>query len=241
LGAPLPMGPVTRVEIVTIALDDSLPGDRSLLAPDEIARADRFRHDRDRGRYTTGRARLRGLLGARCGTLPADLEFAYGPQGKPRVAGHPGLSFNLSHADDLAVLAVTNGTVIGVDVEPEQPGIARSGMAEQFFAPAEVTHLWSLPPAVRDRAFLECWTRKEAYLKAKGGGLSLALDGFEVAFGPDRPARLVRADADPSDCSGWTMVDLAGCVPNGFIAALAVGQSANGVTLTRIDEEQRGT
>jgi 4'-phosphopantetheinyl transferase len=178
-------------------------------------------------------------LSDRCGTAAPALEFAVGDQGKPALVGHPEVDFNLSHADATAVVAVTDGCAVGVDVEADNPGIARSGIAEHFFAPGEVDHLQSLPADVQDHAFLECWTRKEAYLKGKGGGLSLPLDEFEVSFGPDRPTSLIRADRDPSDCGSWSLVDLTRDAPGGFVAALAVHAPDGGFDVDVIGERQR--
>ncbi len=151
------------------------------------------------------------------------------------------MDFNLSHAGGWAILATTTGIAVGIDIEEEQRGIARSGIAEHFFAPGEVDELMSLPDEARDLAFLECWTRKEAYLKGKGGRLSLPLDSFEVSFGPNQPARLIRADGDPTDCHDWTLVDLTRYVPRGFVAALAVHRSEGSFTLEMTDDMQRGT
>lgn len=201
-----------------------------MLAPEERERADRFRFAQDRRRYVTGRAELRRRLSDRCGDLPGQLQLVVGPQGKPRLAAHRSVDFNLSHSGGWALLAITSGVTVGIDIEAVQPGIAGSGVAEHFFAPAEVRHLLSLPGRDRDQAFVECWTRKEAYLKGKGGGLSLPLDGFEVSFGPGRPARLLRSDTDPFDCHTWTLVDLSEIVPPRFVAALAVHEKADGVT-----------
>jgi 4'-phosphopantetheinyl transferase len=150
------------------------------------------------------------------------------------------VDFNLSHSAGVALLAMSSGVAVGVDVEEVEPGIADSGVAEHFFAPAEVQHLLSLPDQARDRAFVECWTRKEAFIKGKGGGLSLPLDGFEVLFGPRRPARLVRSDTDPSDCTNWTLVDLTEHVPRRFVAAVAVHAVSDGFTIELDDGGRKG-
>ena len=230
------IAPMADVDIVWFPLDRPSPDDERLLSCDELARADRFRFARERHRYITGRAQLRRLLSDRCGTPAALLEFTLGAQGKPALVGQPDVDFNISHGDGTALLALSTGCTVGIDIEPENPGIARSGIAEHFFAPGEIDHLSSVPEEDQDHAFLECWTRKEAYLKGKGGGLSLPLDGFEVSFGPGLPARLIRADTDPSDCMSWTLVDLTPNVPGGFVAALAVHAPVGGFNLNIISQ-----
>ncbi len=235
------MTAMSEVDVIWYSLDRPAPDDELLLSPDELARADRFRFAHDRSRYIIGRAQLRRFLSDRCGCSAPDIEFVVGSQGKPALLGHPAVDFNLSHADTTAVLAITDGSSVGIDVEGHNPGIAESGIAEHFFAPDEVERLQSLPVERQDCAFLECWTRKEAYLKGKGGGLSLPLDEFEVTFGPERPARLIRADRDPSDCETWTLVDLTREAPGGFVAALAIHAPDGGFSVDVIGERQRST
>lgn len=232
---------VAAVDIIWFPLDRPSAGDVQLLSSDELARAGRFRFSRDRSRYIAGRAQLRRILSDRCGAAASTLEFVVGSQGKPALIGHPEVDFNLSHAGATAVAAITDGCSVGIDVEADNPGIVESGIAEQFFAPGEVDHLQSVPTELRDHAFLECWTRKEAYLKGKGGGLSLPLDEFEVSFGPDRPAALIRADGDPSDCETWSLVDLTADAPGGFVAALAVHAPEGGYRVDVIGERQRSS
>jgi len=227
----------TRVDIVGFPLE-RLSGDVDLLAPDELERAGRFHFTVDRDRYVAGRARLRRYLSARTGVAADRVELRVGPQGKPTLAVDALLKFNLSHSGGWAVLALSDGPVVGIDIEDEQAGIAEERIAKYFFARAEADHLESLPPEQRDRAFFECWTRKEAYLKGKGGGLSLPLDGFEVAFGPGRKAQLLSATEDPDDTRAWTLVDLTQYVPDGFVAALAV-QAPNGEFTLDVEGDQR--
>lgn len=191
-----------------------------LLAPDERARAARFRFERDRRRYVAGRARLRELLGRYLGADPAILRFAYGPQGKPALAGTGDLRFNLSNSADRAVVALTLGRELGVDLEFMAERLADGGVARRFFAPAEVEALGRLPGERWLEGFFHCWTRKEAYLKALGSGLAAPLDGFEVAVGPDEPPRLVRVHADPAEAARWSMAALAPAP--GYIGAVIV-------------------
>jgi len=193
---------------------------RATLSPDERARADRFRFDRDRARFVAGRAALRMILGRYLRREPATLRFGYGPQGKPFLAEAPGadLRFNLSHSYGLALYAVARSRDVGIDVEKIDPRF-ESGIAEQFFSPREVAALRSLPSAGQTEAFFACWTRKEAYAKAKGEGLGLRLDQFEISLGES--AALLWSDEDPGDTRRWRLEALS--PGSGYAAAIAVG------------------
>jgi 4'-phosphopantetheinyl transferase len=145
---------------------------------------------------------------------PATLRFDYGPRGKPLLPGTP-LSFNLSHSADRALLAVTREARLGVDIERIRP-VDHERIARRFFAPAEAARLAALPERRRAAAFFAGWTRKEAFMKAVGEGLSLPLDSFEVSL--DGPAVLLRAAAGVA--TDWSLLELH--VPEGFTAALAL-------------------
>jgi 4'-phosphopantetheinyl transferase len=191
---------------------------RRLLARDEQHRADRFRFERDRSRYIVGRALLRRLLGGYLETAPEELEFEYGEFGKPALREGP--RFNLSHSGPVALYAFSNAGEVGIDVELDAGDFARERIAERFFSPAEVRVLRSLPGQVQPRAFLTCWTRKEAFIKARGDGLSLALDSFDVTVAPDTPAELLRTAWCSDEARHWCLQDLSD--PRaGYIAAVA--------------------
>jgi 4'-phosphopantetheinyl transferase len=192
-----------------------------LLSPDEWTRAQRFRFRRDENRYVTGRAKLRLILAGYTGSAPGDIRLAYGEQGKPRLVDHPHVRFNLAHSEGNALLAVTEDHELGVDLERIRPQFADEHIAEQFFSESEVSVLRMMPASEQEQAFFECWTRKEAFLKAKGGGLSVPLDTFVVAFGPGQAAALLRSDLDPTDRDRWKMVDISGLLP-GHAAAIVV-------------------
>jgi 4'-phosphopantetheinyl transferase len=192
---------------------------RGLLAPDERLRADRYRFERDRSRYIVGRATLRLLLARYLDAAPGELEFGYGEFDKPYLAGGP--SFNLSHSGAVALYAFAGAGELGVDIELDDADFASERIAERFFSPAEVGVLRSLPAESQPRAFLTCWTRKEAFIKARGDGLSLALDSFDVTLAPDVPAALLRTawcDGEPAE---WHMNDLSDHQA-GYIAAVAL-------------------
>lgn len=184
------------------ALYDTLSGD-------ERARADRFHFERDRNHFIVARGILRQLLARYLGCQPAELGFVYGPRGKPAVATpvmrggslvqDAALHFNLSHSHGLALFAFARGAELGVDVEHIRPDFDSAEIAERFFSAREQAELRALPSAQRAEAFFNGWTRKEAYIKAMGAGLSIALDSFDVTLAPGAPARLLAVRGAPAE------------------------------------------
>ena len=174
------------------------------LSPDERRRAARFHFARDRDRFTVARGVLRTLLGGYLGIAPAELAFAYGDHGKPELVGGP-LRFNVSHSAGVALCAVTRVREVGVDVEAHRGDFATEEIADRFFSSAERTALRALPARRRCEAFFACWTRKEAYIKARGLGLSLALDAFDVSLVPGEPATLLATRDDPAQKDRWSL------------------------------------
>jgi 4'-phosphopantetheinyl transferase len=177
------------------------------LSHDERARANRFHFDRDRSRFVAARATLRAILGRYLQCDPAALAFGYGAKGKPFLAAPRAIDmrFNVSHADALAVYAVSNGRDIGVDVERIDRRVDVR-IADRFFSQHERAALRSTTAARVTEAFFAIWTRKEAYIKGKGEGLSLRLDAFDVSIG--EPAALLRSDDHPDDAQRWQLVNL---------------------------------
>ena len=197
----------------------------STLSPDEQERAARYHFLRDRQRFIAARGWLRSILSMYLSAAAGALHFRYGLHGKPEldVAGESapgGLQFNMAHCDDVALCAVSRGRKVGVDVEHIRPGFADAALAESFFAPREVAALRSLPALDRERAFFACWTRKEAYLKARGEGLMMPLDEFEVSFAPGDTPAVQRTTAGPPDSAPWSLRELD--LGPGYVAALAV-------------------
>jgi 4'-phosphopantetheinyl transferase len=193
-----------------------------LLSPDEEQRARRSYFPRDRDRFVVCRGVLRILLGKYLAHDPQQLCFACGPHGKPTLAGDAanGLRFNVSHSEGLALIAVSRGREVGVDLERVCPEMATEEIASRFFAPREVRALRALPPRLRPAAFFRCWTRKEAYLKATGAGLTQALDRFDVTLQPGEPAALLADRDDPGAVRRWSLEEI---TPGpGFVGALAV-------------------
>ncbi len=192
---------------------------QSLLADDERARAARFHFPRDRARFVVGRGLLRALLGRYLAADPAHLRFRYSIHEKPALVG-PGLYFNLAHSGATALFAFSPSFDVGVDVELVQPEFEGDRIAERFFSPAEIEALQALPEEDRRVAFLSCWTRKEAFLKARGDGLTLALDSFDVSLAPNEPAALLRTAWSSQECSRWQLLDLSD-TEQGQVAAVA--------------------
>ena len=196
---------------------------RDTLTPDERERADRFRFEKDRVRFVVARGALRDILGRYLGSPPGAISFSPGEFGKPELAGAAAesrLRFNVSHSDGLALYAVNREREVGVDLELLREDFAGLEIAERFFSPREVQALRALPRESRAAAFFNCWTRKEAYIKARGEGLSHPLHGFTVSLAPGEPAELLATDDDPAEAARWSLVELSPA--EGFAAALAV-------------------
>lgn len=195
---------------------------RALLSQDESQRADQFRFPLHRHRFIAARGRLRTVLARYLNTAPQQLQFSYGPHGKPALAAAAaatGLRFNLAHSAGLALFAVAQNREVGVDLESLGRDRAAAEIAERFFSPHETAALRALPEAARRRAFYDCWARKEAYLKARGLGLALPLDQFAVSLAPGEPARLLASAEGPAETSRWQLRELP--AGEGFAAALA--------------------
>jgi len=204
------------------AVDEGTLADlTATLSSDERERADRFVFDRDRRRFACGRGVLRHLLASYVGADAASLRFAYGAHGKPTLSipFDTGLLFNVSNSGSFALVAISRGLELGVDIEAIRPLADGDDIASRFFSPREVAHLQSVPASARHAAFFACWTRKEAYLKALGDGLALPLDTFDVTFVDGEPPRVRVAD-DASEGQRWSLIPLS--APSGYAAALVI-------------------
>lgn len=202
---PAPARPAAapgEVHVWRAHLDASDECDRAL-SPDERARAARFRFERDRRRYVAGRALLRCLLARYTGADPAELRLSYGTHGKPRLDGP--LRFNVAHADAVWLCAVTESGEVGADVEPIAPFEEMDDVAAEMFSAAECGVYRALPADSRVDAFAACWTRKEAFVKAVGDGLSYPLARFDVTLAPHQPPALLRIDGSPAAAARWRM------------------------------------
>jgi 4'-phosphopantetheinyl transferase len=205
---PLP----TAVDLWAVDLDGERPSlYEPLLAPDERERAGRFHFERDRHRYIVGRGRLRQLIGQYLALPPAQVVFAYTDHGKPYLPpqpDQPDLRFNVTHSQQFALLAFAWGRRLGVDIEVIRPLTDGPDLVRRFFAPAEVAAWEAVPPERQTEAFFCGWTRKEAFIKAIGDGLSYPLDQFVVSLHPDQPAQLLEIEGDALAAQKWEMVSL---------------------------------
>jgi len=178
----------------------------ALLDQTERRRADRFRFERDAVRFILTRAHLRLILASALSIDAADVRFIHEATGKPRIEGEGGPWFNVSHSGGIALIAIASDRRVGVDIERIRP------MADHdpamYFSREEVRDLQRLPEQQRERAFFRGWTRKEAYLKARGDGLGFGLQNFSVTLAPDLPPRLLHVDGYPEEPSLWDFWDL---------------------------------
>jgi 4'-phosphopantetheinyl transferase len=210
-----------------------------VLSADERARAEQFYFDIHRRRYTAGRAALRAILAAYTRKRAADVRFVYGPYGKPRLAPpDDGVRFNFSNFEGHAVCVVALDTEVGIDLEVVRELSDYEMIARHFFSPGETEALLALPPALRGEAFVSCWTRKEAFLKALGSGLALALDSFEVTLRPGEPPRLLSVKGRPERAAEWSLISLAPAP--GFVVAVAVRGRPRAVRTWRYQKEGGG-
>ena len=204
---------------------DRVPGTPDVLSEDERERMAKYHFAADRSRFVAGRSILRRLLASYLATTPGDVALLYGSQGRPFVS-EPGLSFNVAHSGSTALFAFTPGFDVGVDVEllcHASPDDER--VADRFFSPVEVAALRAHAKAARPEAFLRCWTRKEAFVKARGNGLSLPLGDFDVAFAPGVRPAVLRTAWSALEPAEWMIHDISEFCP-GAVAALAVRANA---------------
>lgn len=201
----------------TVPIEQVLP----LLSPDEQARASRFYFEKDRNRFVWARSILRLILSRYLNLAAQDLQFQYGSTGKPYLSAQnssaqnlPGqsaaqpLCFNLSHSQQWVLYAVAQNREVGVDVEQIRPERDWQGIAARFFSAPEQQALAQLDAPLKLQGFFNCWTRKEALLKAIGKGLTLPLDQFVVSLTPGQPAQLLQTFWDAQEAARWSMADL---------------------------------
>lgn len=194
-----------------------------VLSPDEHQRADRYCYKRDREHFKVARGILRTILSRYVKIPPRQLRFSHNQYNKPTLIHETHdnlLHFNISHSQSVALFAITGGLEVGIDIEFVREDFASLEIAERFFSPAEVAMLRALAPDSQTAAFFNCWTRKEAYIKARGEGLSRPLDQFTVSLVPGEPAALLMTDDDPQEASRWSLIELSPA--QGYRAALVV-------------------
>jgi 4'-phosphopantetheinyl transferase len=211
------------------------------LSPDEKARAERFKFDKHRNRFIAGRGVLREMLGRYLGANPEDLRFEYSSNGKPGfAAAFPGIGvhFNLSHSEDLALMAVTKIGNVGVDIECVRLLKDMDHLVARFFSARENELFQTVPADEKPAAFFNLWTRKEALLKATGEGITRSLSLVEVSFLPGEPARLLAVSGDVEKAAEWNLRELAPAT--GFVGAVAIQARQVSVRCARWDIGAKG-
>jgi len=212
-----------QVDIWRVCLDlstDLLLALSANLSTDELRRAERFHFQADKTHFIAAHGCLRYILTRYLPLEPHQLRFSANAYGKPCLSPERGLDFNLSHSKDIALIAITLNRRVGVDIEHIRADIATEEIARRFFSEGEVSELLALPVEQRETAFFNCWTRKEAYIKAQGLGLSLPLESFDVSLAPNEPASLHATRPDLQEAARWTLKHLT--VDPGYVAAIAV-------------------
>jgi len=189
-----------------------------VLSAEERERAARFRFERHRNAFVVARGALRVLLARYIGSSSVDVTFVYGPNGKPSLPVSR-VEFNVSHTDGVVVLAFAQDCALGVDIECIRPVDNMMQIARRFFCRGEAQELAALPEEQRERAFFRCWTRKEAYIKATGNGLSTPLSEFRVTLKEGEPARFVHIGNETSAPSEWVLHNLD--ISSAYAAAIA--------------------
>jgi len=202
---------------------------RSMLSLDERQRAERFAFEKLKRSYTLSRGALRILLAHYLGCPPNQIQLICGPQGKPALSGPPRIQFNASHSGQMAVYAFTVGCELGVDVEQIRELDDAGSIAGRFFSANETLELLSLKSEDRVPAFFRCWTRKEAYVKAIGGGLAIPLNRFQVTLLPGVAARFVQITNGGENAGAWTLHHLE--LAPGYVGALAYRDSRRPTTI----------
>ena len=204
--------PLHRVDVWTLRTDRSpdisLCAVERLLSGDELGRANRFRFDHLRRDYVLSRGCLRLLCGRYLQADPHLLTFSHTGNGKPELECDCKLRFNLSHSGGLTVFAFAWGLELGVDVEEVREVKDLEDISRRFFCSEEADDVLAAPAWDRTRAFYNCWTRKESFIKATGEGLSTPLHSFRVASRSDEPVRMIHVNFDADEGSRWTLQSL---------------------------------
>jgi 4'-phosphopantetheinyl transferase len=212
---------VWRVDLEAIGADESRW--QRVLSSDELGRASRFHFSRDRQRFVASRAWLRTILASYLATDPKGLSFSYSKTEKPSLGlaqADSGIAFNVSHSGGIALLGFTRRREIGVDIEQVRREADHEAIARRFFSAHEQNQLAALPAQEKVDAFFRCWTRKEAYIKATGDGLSLPLSQFDVSLVAGEKSALLATRPDGLEAGRWLLQDVPG--GPGYVAALCV-------------------
>lgn len=225
IATPLEL-PDNEVHLWRIDLQALRPSEarwQKILSSDEAARAARFHFPVDRQRFSISRGVLRTILAGYLASDAKALSFSYSSKEKPSLSAaysNSGITFNISHSGEVVLLAFTRGRAVGVDVEQVRSDFEVDAIARRFFSPHEQEQLAAAPQDERFAAFFRCWTRKEAYIKATGDGLSLPLHQFDVSILPGHSDALIATRPDESEAATWLLREVP--AGDGYVAALCV-------------------
>ena len=204
------------------------------LSIDEIRRAERYRHGRDRSRYIVAHGALRELLADYMAQMPRDISFGYTTTGKPFLTNKGGgspIRFNLSHSGEWAMVGLALSTEVGIDIEQIDRDVSVEAIAERFFSRSEFEAIQGIHLEQRIAAFFSAWTRKEAYVKARGDGIADRLRSFSVSIDPEQSAMLLTDSMDPGGTLHWKIYDLD--IACGYKAAIAAEGTTHQIHMMR--------
>lgn len=191
---------------------------RKILSQDELQKADRYKFDSDRNNYITCRAILRNILSQYSDFSPDEIIFSYTDKGKPYLNGNE-IKFNLAHTNSYAAYAIIKEKEVGIDLEYVRRIPDALKIASRYFSSAEINELKEISETELDRAFLNCWTRKEAFIKATGDGLSYPLADFSISLNSDLP-EILYIKGKLSEIKEWSLYNVK--VESDYVSSLAV-------------------
>lgn len=218
----LPAGEIHIFTINTNKFEQEIDNFEKLLSGDELSKACRFRVARDRIGYITCRGSLRNILSEYTGVNPSELVFSYTSFGKPFVKDSE-IKFNLSHSGDYAVLAFSWINELGIDIERLRDMPDALNIASRYFSEKEIQGFSELNHECINTEFFKCWTKKEAFIKAKGEGLSYPLKNFSVSVGNKSPAEIIEITDNPAEAENWSLYEID--IINEYVSALAVNSA----------------
>ena len=221
----------------TTASNEILSNFEQLLTADELDHATQIRSLRQRQSFIVTRGTLRSLLGCFLAIEPQELQFDYGPKGKPVLSTAAEVSFNVSHSSEMAAIALTRGCDVGIDLEEIRTLPELEQIVRQFFRSEEAAKIMVLPCGERERAFFACWTRKEAYVKATGSGLSKSPDSFSVTERAEKDGTFDVLEEGAPSSEPWTVQDL--CFSPDYAAALAYRDRRRPLTILRLHDLEK--
>jgi len=207
--------------------EDRLEQYWSVLNTEERERALKFRFEKDRNCAIIARGVLRNLLSNYTGLKPENIHFEFGSNGKPAICQHTPIQFNVSHSTDAIVFGFTKSYILGIDVECTEDDLDVENVAKSFFSETEVHSLLKLDQAYHKQAFYNCWTRKEAFIKAEGSGLSFPLKEFSVSLASSAEAELLETRWNKKEKEKWTLT--AFTPAENYIGALAIKGKINNI------------